>query len=67
MTEQEYIDATNLAKVRAASRMLDSLDIDYKQMNLTHADWQAAKSAMARLEKSIYRYVQDSMEEAGDD
>lgn len=54
MTEREYIDATNLAKVRAAKTvLLDFLPMDEQD----EADYMRAQQAMRHIEERLEKRV----------
>lgn len=54
MTEKEYINATNLAKVRSAKNVLR----DYYPMNAREEKaWQSAMNAMCKIEERLTRIV----------
>lgn len=52
MTEQEYIDATNLAKVRAAKDILRDL---FATTGVQEAEVLAAMNAMSKIEDDLYQ------------
>jgi hypothetical protein len=56
MTEQEYIDATNLAKVRAAKNVLRDY-FPWPEDGPDQRDWHTAMRAMRRLEERLEKLV----------
>jgi hypothetical protein len=54
MTEREYIDATNLAKIRAAKAILrDVLEMDDREKKLRMNASEALSAYEAKLEKVV--------------
>ena len=54
MTEQEYIDATNLAKIRATKNILRDF---FPQGDMDEKDFRIAFDAMVRIEDRLTKIV----------